>query len=57
MRNTCDSSFAFDARSERADSILNEASIVAEQRMNDNFPDIPVETTRDSKSPIREHSH
>jgi len=55
--NKCDSSFAFETRSEEADKILNEASILAEQRMNDNFPDVPIETSSSSKSSVREHSY
>lgn len=39
MGNT---SFAFDASGEEVDRILAEAGAVAEQRMNENFPDIPA---------------
>jgi division protein CdvB (Snf7/Vps24/ESCRT-III family) len=39
MGNT---SFAFDASGEEVDRILAEAGAVAEQRMNDSFPDVPV---------------
>jgi division protein CdvB (Snf7/Vps24/ESCRT-III family) len=39
MGNT---SFAFDASGEEVDKILAEAGAVAEQRMNDSFPDVPV---------------
>ena len=37
-------SFTFDAGGEDVDRILVEASAVAEQRMNENFPDVPVES-------------
>ncbi len=36
------SSFAFDASGEEVDRILAEAGAVAEQRMNDSFPDVPI---------------
>lgn len=39
MGNT---SFAFDAAGEEVDKILAEAGAVAEQRMTDSFPDVPV---------------
>jgi division protein CdvB (Snf7/Vps24/ESCRT-III family) len=39
MGNT---SFAFDASGEEVDRILAEAGAVAEQRMTDSFPDVPV---------------
>ncbi|HEY3094473.1 MAG TPA: Snf7 family protein [Nitrososphaera sp.] len=39
MGNT---SFAFDASGEEVDKILAEAGAVAEQRMTDNFPDVPT---------------
>lgn len=35
-------SFAFDASGEEVDRILAEAGAVAEQRMNENFPDVPT---------------
>ena len=35
-------SFAFDATGEEVDSILAEAGAVAEQRMNESFPDVPI---------------
>jgi len=35
-------SFAFDASGEEVDKILAEAGAVAEQRMTDSFPDVPV---------------
>ncbi|AFU59123.1 putative SNF7 protein [Candidatus Nitrososphaera gargensis Ga9.2] len=39
MSNT---SFAFDASGEEVDRILAEAGAVAEQRMTDSFPDVPI---------------
>ncbi|MEW6604129.1 MAG: Snf7 family protein [Thermoproteota archaeon] len=42
MGNT---SFAFDASGEEVDKILAEAGAVAEQRMTDSFPDVPVGTS------------
>jgi division protein CdvB (Snf7/Vps24/ESCRT-III family) len=39
MSNT---SFAFDASGEEVDKILAEAGAVAEQRMSESFPDVPV---------------
>ena len=38
-------SFAFDAAGEEVDKILAEAGAVAEQRMTDSFPDVPVGST------------
>lgn len=38
------SSISLDADSEEIDEIISEASVVAEQRMNDSFPDVPVGT-------------
>jgi division protein CdvB (Snf7/Vps24/ESCRT-III family) len=35
-------SFGFDASGEEVDSILAEAGAVAEQRMNESFPDVPI---------------
>jgi division protein CdvB (Snf7/Vps24/ESCRT-III family) len=50
-------SFAFNASGEETDKILAEANAVAEQRINDNFPDIPVGTfSRASRSTVNEHS-
>ena len=50
-------SFAFNASGEDTDKILAEANAVAEQRINDNFPDIPVGTfSRASRSAVNEHS-
>ena len=49
--------FAFNASGEETDKILAEANAVAEQRINDNFPDIPVGTFgRASRSTVNEHS-
>jgi division protein CdvB (Snf7/Vps24/ESCRT-III family) len=42
MGNT---SFAFDASGEEVDKILAEAGAVAEQRMTDSFPDVPIGTS------------
>src|SRR3989442_4541771 len=54
MRNA---SLALDASGEDVDKILAEASAVAEQRMNDNFPDIPLGSfNSDSRSAVDEHS-
>ncbi|HKU49198.1 MAG TPA: hypothetical protein VJP79_04560, partial [Nitrososphaera sp.] len=39
MGNT---SFAFDASGEEVDRILAEAGAVAEQRMTESFPDVPI---------------
>jgi division protein CdvB (Snf7/Vps24/ESCRT-III family) len=50
-------SFGFDANSEEVDGILTEASAVAEQRMSESFPDVPIGSSHSSsKSSIREHS-
>ena len=35
-------SFAFDASGEEVDGILAEAGAVAEQRMSESFPDVPI---------------
>jgi division protein CdvB (Snf7/Vps24/ESCRT-III family) len=43
-------SFAFDASGEEVDRILAEAGAVAEQRMTESFPDVPVGSTSSSKS-------
>jgi division protein CdvB (Snf7/Vps24/ESCRT-III family) len=37
--------FAFDANVEDVDRILSEAGAIAEQRMNENFPDVPGESS------------
>jgi division protein CdvB (Snf7/Vps24/ESCRT-III family) len=43
-------SFAFDASGEEVDGILAEAGAVAEQRMTDSFPDVPIGTYSSSSS-------
>jgi division protein CdvB (Snf7/Vps24/ESCRT-III family) len=55
-------SIAYDASNEDVDKILTEASAVAEQRVNENFPDVPLgsfdrSTSSSSRSSIGEHSH
>src|SRR5581483_7958296 len=52
MGNT---SFAFDASGEEVDRILAEAGAVAEQRMSENFPDVPVGSTN-VRTSAGEHS-
>ncbi|HEY6668402.1 MAG TPA: Snf7 family protein [Candidatus Nitrosopolaris sp.] len=55
--NMGNASLALDASGEDVDKILAEASAVAEQRMNDNFPDIPLGSfNSDSRSAVDEHS-
>ncbi|HEY6164964.1 MAG TPA: Snf7 family protein [Nitrososphaeraceae archaeon] len=51
-------SFTFDAGGEDVDRILVEASAVAEQKMNENFPDVPVESSfsNGSRSSMGERS-
>jgi division protein CdvB (Snf7/Vps24/ESCRT-III family) len=51
-------SFTFDAGGEDVDRILVEASAVVEQKMNENFPDVPVESSfsNGSRSSMGEHS-
>jgi len=50
-------SFALNAGGEESDKILAEANAVAEQRISDNFPDIPMGTFgRASRSFVNEHS-
>jgi division protein CdvB (Snf7/Vps24/ESCRT-III family) len=52
-------SIAYDASSEDVDKILSEAGAVAEQRVNENFPDVPIGSYgrgSSSKSSIGEHS-
>jgi division protein CdvB (Snf7/Vps24/ESCRT-III family) len=52
-----DTSFAFNSSGEETENILAEASAVAEQRMTDNFPDIPVgKFSSASRSYVNEHS-
>jgi division protein CdvB (Snf7/Vps24/ESCRT-III family) len=50
--------FAFDANAEDVEGILSEAGAVAEQRMNENFPDVPGEPSLSnaSRSSTGEHS-
>jgi division protein CdvB (Snf7/Vps24/ESCRT-III family) len=53
-------SIAFDTSGEDVNKILSEASAVAEQRTNDNFPDVPMGSfsgNSSSRSSIGEHSH
>ena len=55
--NMGNASLALDASGEDVDKILAEASAVAVQRMNDNFPDIPLGSfNSDSRSAVDEHS-
>jgi division protein CdvB (Snf7/Vps24/ESCRT-III family) len=52
-------SIAYDASSEDVDKILSEAGAVAEQRVNENFPDVPIGSYgrgSSSRSSIDEHS-
>jgi division protein CdvB (Snf7/Vps24/ESCRT-III family) len=53
-------SIAYDASGEDVDKILSEANAVAEQRVNENFPDVPVgsfgHNSRSRSSSIGEHS-
>jgi division protein CdvB (Snf7/Vps24/ESCRT-III family) len=52
-------SIAYDASSEDVDKILSEAGAVAEQRVNENLPDVPIGSYgrgSSSKSSIGEHS-
>jgi division protein CdvB (Snf7/Vps24/ESCRT-III family) len=52
-----DTSFVLNSSGEETENILAEASAVAEQRMNDNFPDIPVgKFSNTSRSYVNEHS-
>jgi division protein CdvB (Snf7/Vps24/ESCRT-III family) len=54
-----DTSFVLNSNSdgEETENILAEASAVAEQRMNDNFPDIPMgKFSNASRSYVSEHS-
>lgn len=53
MGNT---SFAFDASGEEVDKILAEAGAVAEQRMNESFPDVPVGSSSGYRSSAGENS-
>jgi division protein CdvB (Snf7/Vps24/ESCRT-III family) len=52
-------SIAYDASSEDVDKILSEAGAVAEQRVNENFPDVPIGSYgrgSSSRSSIGEHT-
>ena len=52
-------SIAYDASNEDVDKILSEAGAVAEQRVNENFPDVPIGSYgrgSSSRSSIGEHS-
>lgn len=52
-------SITYDASGEDVDNILSEASAIAEQRVNENFPDVPVGTfshNSSSRASIGEHS-
>lgn len=49
-------SFAFDAAGEDVDRILAEAGAVAEQRMNESFPDVPVGSSTGYRSSTGENS-
>lgn len=49
-------SFAFDASGEEVDKILSEAGAVAEQRMSDSFPDVPVGSSAGNRSTASENS-
>jgi division protein CdvB (Snf7/Vps24/ESCRT-III family) len=52
-----DNSLAFDANSEDIDKILAEAGAVAEQRMSETFPDVPLGSfNTNSRSSVDEHS-
>src|ERR1051326_5273115 len=53
MGNT---SFAFDASGEEVDRILAEAGAVAEQRMTESFPDVPVGSAGGTRSTAGEHT-
>jgi division protein CdvB (Snf7/Vps24/ESCRT-III family) len=46
-------SFAFDASGEEVDRILAEAGAVAEQRMSESFPDVPIGSYSSGSSSIR----
>jgi division protein CdvB (Snf7/Vps24/ESCRT-III family) len=52
-------SIAYDASNEDVDKILSEAGAVAEQRVNENFPDVPIGSYgrgSSSRSSVGEHS-
>ncbi len=55
--STSDIGFALNPSGGDMNNILAEASIVAEQRVTDNFPDVPMGTfNRNSRSSIGEHT-
>ena len=55
--STSDIGFALNPSGGDMNNILAEASIVAEQRVTDNFPDVPMGTfNRNSRSSIEEHT-
>jgi division protein CdvB (Snf7/Vps24/ESCRT-III family) len=55
--STSDIGFALNPSGGDMNNILAEASIVAEQRVTDNFPDVPMGTfNRNSRSSIGEHA-
>lgn len=55
--STSDIGFALNPSGGDMNNILAEASIVAEQRVTDNFPDVPMSTfNRNSRSSIGEHT-
>lgn len=55
--STSDMGFALNPSGGDMNNILAEASIVAEQRVTDNFPDVPMGTfNRNSRSSIGEHT-
>jgi len=53
MGNT---SFAFDASGDEVDKILAEAGAVAEQRMSESFPDVPIGSSSKTRTSAGEHS-
>ena len=55
--STSDIGFAMNPSGGDVNNIIAEASIVAEQRVTDNFPDVPMGTfNRNSRSSIEEHT-
>lgn len=55
--STSDIGFALNPSGGDMNNIIAEASIVAEQRVTDNFPDVPMGTfNRNSRSSIEEHT-
>jgi division protein CdvB (Snf7/Vps24/ESCRT-III family) len=49
-------SFAFDASGEEVDKILAEAGAVAEQRMTDNFPNVPIGSSNSTTGTTSENA-